>query len=44
MDYINELENNNRELLDILQDYHNKYKELEDFVKKEGAGKNDGPG
>lgn len=31
--YVNELESNNRELVDILQDYHNKYKELEDYVK-----------
>lgn len=44
LEYVNELENNNRELVDILQDYHNKYKELEDYVKKEGGANGMGTG
>jgi hypothetical protein len=29
IEYVEELENNNKELVDILQDYHNKYKDME---------------
>lgn len=42
MQYVTELENNNRELVDILQDYHNKYKSLEDYVKNKNNGEDRG--
>jgi hypothetical protein len=39
LDYVQELENNNRELVDILQSYHNRYKDLESVVKSKGVTK-----